>query len=63
MKISEIYNDFIKTFPKTTLKAFGSLVRQAFPQIEKKNSNSSAYYTNLKKCSNKGWFHTPQVDF
>eukprot|EP00111_Clytia_hemisphaerica_P015836 TCONS_00046780-protein len=49
LKISEIYEHFCQSFPNTSLKAFGSTVKKAFPFIEKKNSNGCAYYTNIKR--------------
>lgn len=49
IKISEIYDEFCQSFPSTSAKAFGMSIRKAFPSIKKKNSNSIAFYTNIKR--------------
>lgn len=49
VKISDIFNHFCGCFPKTSTKAFGICIRKAFPSITKKNSNSCAFYTNIKR--------------
>ena len=49
MKISDIYSHFCKSFPGTSLKAFGMCIRNSLPGINKKNSNSCAFYTNIKR--------------
>ena len=49
IKISEIYDEFCQSFPSTSAKAFGMSVRKAFPSIKKKNNNSIAFYTNIKR--------------
>lgn len=53
IKISEIYDEFCQFFPNTSSKAFGMCIRKAFPSIKKKNSNSTAFYTNIKRIIGK----------